>query len=318
MSSASRDILITADGTCDLPEKLLLRLGVQILPFRIVTRYGAFLDGVEVDAAGLSRCYLSEEEEAEARSPDRDAYRAFFSAHSRPGRTIFHISLASPAYASYDEAARAAEDMPDVTVFNSGQVSCGIGLVVLAACALARQGDDVETIVSCLSACREEIAGGFVLSSGSLLYGSGTDPAVGRDVFGRLLLRPLYSLKRGRIRAGGIRIGRFETVVRSYVRSCFRRPDRIDPEVIFIAHTGLSKKDLALIRAEVERYADFRQVIVVETSAAVFCTCGPGAFGLFFVRRGRRGAFPKDLLPAEQVPVGADSLPVGADHPPVC
>lgn len=300
MTSAKR-ILVTADGVCDLPKALLDRLDVHLIPFRIVTPHGRFLDGMEVDAEGLAQYLFEGTKKAVPESPGAEAYRDFFRGLAGPETQILHIALASPEYGAYSEACVAAEDLQKedekkaVTVFNSGQVSSGLGLLVLAACVFAGQCESMEEVVEKISEYRKHIVSSFVLPAmPSREEGEGRGWK--QTFYSRLLLRPLFTLKNGRIRADGLWFGRAATVIRKYVRFCLRNAARIDPEVLFITHFGLPPERIALVRSEAQRYVDFQRIFVVETSAAVLCGCGPGAFGLFYVTKGKAGLSSGSLL----------------------
>lgn len=297
--TSMNNILVTADGVCDLPKDVLNRLGVETIPFRIVTPHGRFLDGVEVDSEGLSQYFSDEKEGAVPEAPGMEDYMDFFSGLSTPGQEILHISLADPEYGACANALKAAEALEEknirVAVVNSGLVSSGLGLMVMAACALVRQGASSGEIQTGLCDFRKQVASSFVLSDLSRQVFTGNRS--GKETFySRLLLRPLFTLRNGRIRADGLWFGRASTVIKKYVRSCLRNAARIDPEVLFIAHSGLPPEKLDFIRSEVQRYVDFRRIFVVETSAAVLCGCGPGAFGLFYVKKGKTGISPGDIL----------------------
>ena len=88
---------------------------------------------------------------------------------------------------------------------------------------------------------------------------------------------------------GGMKIGRFQRVARSYVRKLLLDSKNIDRRVLFITYCGMDQKKLEYIKGLVEQYCPFERVYLQKASAAIASNCGPGAFGLLFMKRADGG-----------------------------
>ena len=59
----------------------------------------------------------------------------------------------------------------------------------------------------------------------------------------------------------------------------------IDRRILFITYAGMSKEQLQRIQTLAQQYCPFERVYLQKASSAIACNCGPGSFGLLFMRR---------------------------------
>ena len=79
--------------------------------------------------------------------------------------------------------------------------------------------------------------------------------------------------------------GDFTHMAKSYVRRVFRDVGSIDRRVLFITYAGMDKKRLQYIQDLVKQYCTFERVYLQKASSAIASNCGPGSFGLLFMRK---------------------------------
>ena len=59
----------------------------------------------------------------------------------------------------------------------------------------------------------------------------------------------------------------------------------IDRRVLFITYAGMDQKKLQYIQELVQQYCPFERVYLQKASSAIACNCGPGSFGLLFMKK---------------------------------
>ena len=64
-----------------------------------------------------------------------------------------------------------------------------------------------------------------------------------------------------------------------------KKPESIDPEVVFLISAGCSYEYLESIKKEIQKYIKCQRLIVNTASATVTSNCGPGTFGVLFMRK---------------------------------
>ncbi|MCR4909027.1 MAG: DegV family EDD domain-containing protein [Lachnospiraceae bacterium] len=278
-------ILITTDSVCDLPDAVLSRLDIPVLPYRVVTNRGVFLDGVETESDGILVYMKDPSNKVHSEPPDVASYEDFFAANLVNAENIIHITIAKKASEGYRNALEAAETFDNVTVVDSGHLSSGMGLMVLYARKLSSEKKTVEEIVSSLEEMRDKVRTSFIVDDTEFLARAGRLPNRIHTVCRILMLHPIIILKRSKLTVGGIRIGRRVKFRKEYISKALEALGTIDDSTLFITYTGLSQQDLQEIRAEVIKKAAFKEIIFQKASPSISANCGPGTFGLIFARK---------------------------------
>ncbi len=100
-----------------------------------------------------------------------------------------------------------------------------------------------------------------------------------------LLLHPVIVLRNSRMAVGSMEMGNFYHVIRSYVRKVLLNARSIDRRILFITYAGMDEKSLSYIQDLVRQYCPFEKVYLQKASSAIASNCGPGSFGLLFMKK---------------------------------
>ena len=93
-------------------------------------------------------------------------------------------------------------------------------------------------------------------------------------------------------------MGGFTHVAKRYVRKVLQDTRNIDRSILFITYSGLDEKKLQYIQELVRQYCPFERVYLQKASSAIVSNCGPGSFGLLFLRKDEASA-PIVLAPEQ-------------------
>ena len=281
-------LLITADSVCDLPEKLIKQYNIVIHPYFVRTKDGRFIDGKEIASDDLFIYMEQEEHSAKSEAPDEKEYEAFFEKQLGIAEHILHITMAKKASNGYEHAMKAAEKYDKVVVFDSGQLSSGMGLIVIKAAQMAQEGASLPRILSAINASRNLTSTSFVVRETDLLHRSGRLSKGVKKICDRLLLHPVLVMKHDSIVANQVLVGQWMNVISKYIRHTLKRTWTIDKETLFITHANLDKETLEFIKNEVEKRCHFKNIFFQQASSAISCNCGKDAFGLLFLRKEKK------------------------------
>jgi DegV family protein with EDD domain len=141
-------VRVVADSACDLPEELVARHRLTIVPLTI--RFGA----EELADVGPKDFWVKCRQSSvlpQTAAPAPGAFAAAFAELAAGGAEgIVCINLSSKLSATYQSAVAAARDCHDVTVevIDSTSVSLGQGLLVVGAARLAEDGKSLQEIVA--------------------------------------------------------------------------------------------------------------------------------------------------------------------------
>ena len=84
---------------------------------------------------------------------------------------------------------------------------------------------------------------------------------------------------------GSMEIGDFLRIAKKYVKKVLQETRSIDRRVLFITYSGLDEKKLQYIQDLVRQHCAFERVYLQKASSAIASNCGPGSFGLMFMRK---------------------------------
>jgi DegV family protein with EDD domain len=278
-------VLITADSVCDLPRELIEQYHIVINPYIVQTGEGQFIDGNEIDTDDLIIYMDNAGRNAKSEPPCVEAYVKFFKEQLHIADSVIHIAMGKRASEGYERAAEAAKQVSSVTVIDSAQLSSGMGLLVLRAAKMAMDGCQASQIIEDLERAKKYVSTSFILENTEFLYRSGRLVEFAKNMCDRLLLHPVLCMKNSAIKVKTVCVGQWKNVMKAYIRECLKNPGNIDRGTLFLTHVNLDEESMALIVEEVQKRCPFKQIIFQKASPAIACNCGPGAFGLLFMRR---------------------------------
>jgi DegV family protein with EDD domain len=200
-------IRIVTDSTCDLPESIATAYGISVIPMLIQIGAETYQDGVEMTRRSFYECLPDCDPYPTTVIPPVDVFHQAYERLADNGATdilSIHISLSLSTV--FDVAHMAAKGTrAAVTVFDSRQVSLGMGFQVEAAAREAAQGRSVEQIVQIL---KEQTARTHVVAVLDMFEYLQRSGRVSRAVAGlgqMLRFKPLLHIYNGEAMAEGLR-----------------------------------------------------------------------------------------------------------------
>jgi DegV family protein with EDD domain len=145
-------VRVVTDSACDLPDDLIERDGIEVVPLTIRFGKEELVDRKELSTDEFWRRLADSDVLPETSAPSAGAFEAAFRRMIADGATgIICINLSSKLSATMQSAQVAAQavqaDCP-VVVVDSLMVSMGLGSLCLTAARRAADGDSLESIVA--------------------------------------------------------------------------------------------------------------------------------------------------------------------------
>lgn len=282
----NKRIAITSDCVCDLTDEMLKKYGVNIIYFYIKTDHGWFKDRDEVTAQNVIEYFDNGGQSIKTQAPDVSEYESFFEKMLNNCDEIIHISITSSMSFSYSNATKAKEKFGGrITVFDSKQLSSGIGLLVIRAAELVKEGKDRCSIVTELENLREKTSTSFISENVDYLYKAGRVSKPVKNICTLLNMHPILAMKNGNLRLAGIGIGDYEKSVMRYIKKRLKNDKNIDKQRVFITHASCALKILSRARTQVAKLCNFKERSVTEASATISSNCGANTIGVLFLKK---------------------------------
>jgi DegV family protein with EDD domain len=143
-------IKIVTDSTSDLPQDVIQKLGITVVPLFINIGDKGYLDGVEITRKEFYTELPNYDTHPTTGTPGMDTFAQSFKDLVDKGATqilSIHISKSLSATVEVAESAAKAFDQAPVVVRDSQQLSTGTGFQVETAARMAQEGKSMEEIL---------------------------------------------------------------------------------------------------------------------------------------------------------------------------
>lgn len=285
----SQKIIVTADSTCSLGKELCERYHVPLAPLHVVFPDGDFLDGVDIDSQIIFDIKEEKGVLPKTSAVNVGEYLDFFKPYLDEGYEILHVNLGSGISSCYQNCLLAAEEDGRIHPIDSGSLSTGSGLMVLDLCDRVAAGQSVEEILKDVDSIRAHISASFLIDTLEYLYKGGRCSALEMLGANLLKLKPCIEVdpRNGSMNVGKKYRGQMEKALCDYVRDRLMGRTDLDTRRIFITHSPFAgmPDTTETVRAEIQKYAQFDEILVTDSGCTIASHCGPATLGILFMTK---------------------------------
>jgi len=278
-------IKITCDSTCDLTNELYNNNNVTVVPLSIALGDEIRRDSIDIDADEIFRYVKATNQLPKTSAISIGEYEDVFGKLVNEGYTVIHINLSSELSSSHQNACLAAEDIGNVYVVDSRNLSSGSGHLVLLAAAMAESGMEAGEIVEILNEKKSKLDVSFVLQTLEYLHKGGRCSGVAAFGANALRLHPEIQVCDGKMQVGRKYRGDMEKSILAYVHGRLDNRDDIDTDRIFVTHSGVPEELLNKVVATVKELHPFKEVLITRAGCTISSHCGPACIGVLFFRK---------------------------------
>lgn len=278
-------IRISADSTCDLSPEYVAEHHIAVLPLTVSMGGRDYTDGLDIAPDDIFRHVDAGGDLPKTAAVNVEFYRERFEAMLKDCDAIIHFNLSSDFSSSYENAVRAAEGLP-VRCVDSRNLSSGIALLLCEAVDMIEAGcDDPEAVLARVNELINKVDASFIINRLDFLYKGGRCSMVAMLGANVLKLKPCIEVVDGRMVVGKKFRGTYERCLKQYVDDRLRDPDAVDPKRIFITHTGVTREQFELTKAQVLSHLSFGEILEVRAGCSITSHCGQGTLGILFIRK---------------------------------
>ncbi len=278
-----KKIYITTDCTADIPSELLEKYDIKLMYLYIKTPQGRFADTREIDSDSLTQYISAEKSTACADNVTVEEYEEFFAESLTEAERVIHISFASKCGLSHSIAVAAAKGFDHVRVIDSGQISCGQGILVLYAAQMAMDGKSVQEICDEVERIKNKIQTRMIMPGIDIFCQNGRVKKLPAKFCKMMQLHPYVRMKQKRAALVGLLSGTLEDAWRQGIFWHLRKKRKISKGVVFITHVGCSVKQQEWIKKEILRRVPFERVIIQKASFTTACNSGMESIGISYI-----------------------------------
>ena len=281
----SLNTVITSDSTTDLSRELRERYNVPVMPLKITLGDKIYTDGVDITPDDI---YVHHDKTGEL--PKTSATNVgdcleFFKPFTDAGKTVIHFTISSEMSSTYNNACLAAEELGNVYVIDTKNLSTGGGLLVVAAAEMLNAGLSAKETVEKTRALAPCVDASFVIDSLEYLYKGGRCSALAMFGANLLKLKPCIQVKDGKMDVAKKYRGKFSEVLKQYVKDKISDYSDIELDRVFITHAGCDPELVNEIVELVRKEVPFKEVFMTRAGCTVSSHCGANTLGVLFIRK---------------------------------
>ena len=278
-------IKIVSESTCDLPDELLRKYDITILPLHINKNGEVYLDGVEIKPSDIFSYVASGGEICSTAAVNVGEYMDCFDVYSPLYDAVIVITIGSGFSSCFQNAQVAAQEYQNVYVVDSASLSCGQGLLVLKAAELARKDIPPEEICQQLYEAAAHIEASFVLDRLDYIKKGGRCSAVAALGANLLKIKPCIEVKNGQMTVGKKYRGSFAKVIGQYTKERLDSCRDVCTDFVFVAQSDAEQSAIDAAKHALAEDGRFEAVVDACAGCTVACHCGPSTLGVFFFRK---------------------------------
>lgn len=279
--NTARTIRIVTDSTCDLPSDLAAFHDIEIVPLKVAFGDETYRDGIDLDNHSfyekLSNSRILPRTSQPSPHEFDERYREMLN-RGDCGQ-VLSIHLSSKLSGTFNSASAAAVNHKYVTCFDSGTVSLGMGLMVIAASEMAREGLELRRILARLELMKQNQ--GLIFTLGSIEYLiKGGRVGKARGFLGRLLgLRPILILDDGQVHP----VTKIRSEEKAVGKMISLLPGNKSGYRWAVAHAGYPRH-IELLKEILRERFGVNDVLAGEVGPTVGTHAGPGTWGIFYMK----------------------------------
>lgn len=271
-------IAIVTDSACDLPDEMLARYDIRIVPLRVITRTGEYRDRFEIGQEELYRI-LGEELPRTSLPLPEDLSEVYRQLQEEGATRVLHLCMSGSLSGTHNMVTVLSAEAVGlkIDVYDSRTLSCGLGLLVLEAAECLEAGMMVEDVIEHLDKLRKHQLGAFVIRTLDFLRKGGRIGLV-EGVLGSLLkIRPVIQVNDDGVYAPLVKARGFSKALDAMKQAFFQRYQGRKVRVA-IVH-GNAEAEAYDLLDEFCRNLEVVSGFVAPVSPALAIHTGPGLLG---------------------------------------
>ena len=279
-------VKIISDSTCDLSHELLDQYDVSILPLHILLGEEEYEDGRDITIDEIYEWSEAHKETPKTSAPSIDHAVELFEPYIKKGDEIVCFSISETMSSSGNIMRLAAEQLEaedSIHVIDSQNLSTGIGLLVVEAANMAKEGRPAKEIVQRIGELIPRVRASFVVDTLVYLHRGGRCSGLAAMAGGALKLHPRIQVVDGVMQSGKKYRGSMDKVILSYVTDMEEDLKAADKSRVFITHSGCDREIVEQVRQYLEELDIFFEILETRAGGVVSSHCGPGTLGVLFI-----------------------------------
>ena len=279
-----KKIILSADSTCDLGDELKEKYQVHYYRFHIILEGQDYQDNVDITPEDIFQRYYKKKALPKTAAINVGEYVEYFRPFVEQGYEVIHLNLGSALSSAHQNCMLAARELEGVYPVDSGNLSTGIGHLVLDAGEMIKAGLEAKEIAEKMKERKGRVHSSFILDTLKFMSAGGRCSNVMALGANLLNIKPCIEVNNqdGSMDVGKKYRGSLKKVLPLYVKDKLQEYGEISRDKIFITHSGIDQEYIELVRRTIQEEMEFQNIYATRASCTISCHCGPNTLGILF------------------------------------
>lgn len=280
-------IIIASDSTCDLTPELQKEYDIKVLPLCIVMDDVSYKDWVDTTPEKIIEWSDKNKTTPKTSAPEIERTIEFLRPFAEAGDDVIYIGISEDMSTTCNVLRLAANELEYDRVFvvNSMNLSTAVGLLVLKAADMVKEGKTAEEIVEAITDARTKVKASFVVDTLTFLARGGRCSSVSALLANTLSLKPRIEVSMGKMGVTQKYRGKYKKVILSYAQEMEAELLKADPKRIFVTHSIIDPEISGAVVEYLKSLNYFEEVLETDAGGVITSHCGPGTLGVLYCEK---------------------------------
>ena len=281
-------IKIITDSSSDLSPEQIRENDIDVDPLCIIMDDKSYLDGLDTDSTEIFKWAGANKTTPKTAAITYEKTKEMIEKYKNEGADILFFCISEDMSTCCNVARMVAEDLEyddHVFVINSMNLSTGIGLQILYAARLIKEGKSASEIAALVNERRSKVRASFVVDTLTYLGRGGRCSTATALLGNTLKLKPEIVVEEGKMHVAKKYRGSQDKVILKYVNDLKEELLKADPTQVFITHSHASEDVVNKVKEYLEELNIFENITETKASGVISSHCGPGTLGVLFYEK---------------------------------
>lgn len=285
-----RKVAILTDSTCDLSKEIIEERNILIIPLVVCFKEENYLDGVEITTPEMYKKVDELNMLPKTAAASIIEFSNVLTKLVNDGFDVIYTGIGSKLSSSYQNCLVSMQNM-DLEVashiypVDSGNLSTGIGLLVLKMCDMRDQGmtaKDIQAKAEMIVPC---VRAQFSVKDLTFLHMGGRCSGTARFFGTMLRIHPILRVFDGKIIFSEKIFGRYEKALDFQIKDIINNLKHSDSDYLFITHSFADEEAEYIYQNLPQEVKDhFKQIYITKAGCVISSHCGKNTIGILYIK----------------------------------
>lgn len=279
------NLKIVCDSLSDVPIELINEYDIEVVPLTVIIDNKEYKDGIDITKEDFYKKLRGENVYPKTSQATYTQFKEVFEKHIREGKDILYIAGSSTATGTYQSAVMAKNDLDgNIYTYDSQSFSYGIGVLVVRAAELAKEGKTATEIISELQILRDRSYLLFSVDTLEYLQKGGRISSTKATIANILNIKPILDVRDGLVAPIAQVRGKKNVISKMIDLIKDQCGDDLSDQVIYIGYSDDDKEKEKLIEVA-KNELNPKDIKFFMVGTCIGSHSGPGVTGILTFKK---------------------------------